>query len=130
MTDSPLVEQIDAAIGAHGMWKMRLRTAIRTCTCELTPAEAACDDKCKFGQWLHSSALSPAVRGGIPYQVVRRLHAEFHRAAGDVLAAALAGDADAANARMAGEFDPRSEKLVRALLKWKGEAQGEGRRAA
>ena len=130
MSDYQLVSQIDDAIGAHGMWKMRLRTAVRTGKCEISAHDAGCDGKCKFGQWLYSTALSPQLQAGMPYQVVKRLHAEFHQAAGDVLRDALDGRVPMAQARLDGEFTQRSEKLVRALMKWKGEAQAGVRRAA
>lgn len=130
MSDHQLTARIDDAIGAHGMWKMRLRSAVRSGTCDTTAHDASCDDKCKFGQWLYSSSLSPTLKNGVPYQVVRRLHADFHRTAGDVLADALGGRPAQAEATLEGPFTERSEKLVRALIKWKGEAQAEARRAA
>lgn len=129
MSDNQLVSQIEDAIGAHGMWKMRLRTAVRTGKCDISAHDAGCDGKCKFGQWLYSTSLSPQLKAGMPYQVVKRLHAEFHQAAGEVLRDALDGRAPAAQSRLDGEFVQRSEKLVRALMKWKGEAQA-FRRAA
>lgn len=116
-----LSQQITDAIGAHGMWKMRLRTAITTGQSDITPAVAGCSDQCAFGKWLEGRELSADIRAGVPYQVVRRLHADFHRSAGSVLAHALAGRPQQASAAMNGEFTERSEKLVRALAKWKGE---------
>ncbi|MFN3470324.1 MAG: CZB domain-containing protein [Novosphingobium sp.] len=121
MSNAALVSQIEEAIGAHGLWKMRLRGAIRSGTCDLTVQEASGDCNCKFGKWLHDPAFAPAHKGGVPHRVVTRVHAEFHREAGRVLQLALAGDQAAADAAMAGPFTETSEKLVRALLKWKGE---------
>ena len=121
MTDPQLLTQINDAIGAHGAWKMRLRTAISTGQSEITARTAGCDDACKFGQWLYGSAITPAIKAGMPYQVVKRLHADFHRAAGGVMESALAGDKATATARMDDEFSARSEVLVRALTKWKRE---------
>lgn len=123
MPDALLVSQIGDAIGAHGMWKMRLRTAVRTATCDITAHDAGCDNKCKFGQWLYSPSLSPQLKAGVPYQVVKRLHAEFHQAAGAVLHDALAGQRSAAEAKLDADFTERSDKLVRALMKWKNEVQ-------
>ena len=60
-------------------------------------------------------------RAGKPYQVVRRLHAEFHQSAADVLRLALAARKADADAMFQGTFAERSDKLVRALTKWKGE---------
>jgi methyl-accepting chemotaxis protein len=118
-----LVTQIDEAIGAHGLWKMRLRSAIRSRHCDLSPAQASGDCHCAFGKWLHDPAFDPAHRNGVPHTVVTRVHAEFHREAGKVLDLALAGQEAAANAALEGGFALTSEKLVRALMKWKGEVQ-------
>lgn len=116
-----LVQQINEAIGAHGMWKMRLKTAIRTAQSEISPATASCSDQCAFGKWLEGSELSPAVKSGTPYAVIKRLHAEFHRSAGAVLGQALSGRKSEAEAAMDGEFAEKTDKLVRALTKWKRE---------
>ena len=121
MKSKMIIDEINNAIGAHGMWKMRLRTAIATSTCDITSHDAGCDNKCAFGKWLYGPTLDHAVRAGVPYQVIRRLHAEFHQAAGTVLAEVERGNAAGAQAQMSGEFTERSEKLVRALTKWKGE---------
>lgn len=57
----------------------------------------------------------------MPYQVIRRLHAEFHQCAGRVLDRAVAGQAGEARLLLEGEYAQRSEKLMRALGKWKRE---------
>lgn len=121
MTDTQLLTQINDAIGAHGAWKMRLRTAISTGQSEISARAAGCDNACKFGKWLYGAEISPATKAGMPYQVVKRLHAEFHHAAGSVMERALAGDKTVATQLMEGDFTARSEILVRALTKWKRE---------
>ena len=123
MPNQAMIAEITNAIGAHGMWKMRLRTAITTGRGEVTSATACCDDQCPFGKWLYGPSLNADLRQGMPYQVVRRLHAEFHRSAGSVLAYVERGNASLAQGTLEGDFTERSEKLVRALTKWKGEAQ-------
>lgn len=121
MSDSMLAREIDEAIGAHGLWKMRLRTAIRTRQSDVTPHEASGDCNCKFGKWLHDPAFDPKHRNGIPHTVITRVHAEFHREAGHVLQLALDGQDRAASEALEGAYAATSEKLVRALMKWKGE---------
>lgn len=116
-----LTTQINNAIGAHGAWKLRLRTSIRTGRCDVSVGDASRSDLCEFGRWLEGHEIAPAVKSGIPYQVVRRLHAEFHHSAGQVLGSALANRKDEAEAGMAGDFAEKSDKLVRALTKWKHE---------
>lgn len=121
MTEHGMRAAIRDAMGAHGAWKLRLRTAVQTGRGDISAARARCDDRCDFGRWLYGPGLSAEMKAGKPYQVVRRLHAEFHAAAGEVLAAAERGDRAGADALLADAFDPRSEVLKRALMKWLGE---------
>lgn len=121
MSNAALVIQIDEAIGAHGLWKMRLRSAIRSHHCDITPRQASEDCHCKFGKWLLDPQFPSAHRDAVPHSVVRRVHAEFHREAGKVLQLALDGQEKTAIAALEGAFADTSEKLVRALMKWKGE---------
>ena len=116
-----LVEQINEAIGAHGMWKLRLKTAIRTGQSDITPVAAGCSDRCAFGRWLEGTDLSPAIKASVPYAVIKRLHADFHRSAGAVLEQALSGRKTEAEAAMGREFAENTDKLNRALAKWKRE---------
>ena len=48
-----LKDEISAAIGAHGSWKTRIRTAIESGTSEFSPLNVAADNKCAFGKWLY-----------------------------------------------------------------------------
>ena len=121
MSSANTVQQINDAIGAHGMWKLRLRTAIRSGRGDITSHEAGCDDRCAFGKWLYGPEIDAPMKHDMPYQVVKRLHAEFHKSAGSVLAYVETGRKDEAQTIMEDEFPQRSEKLVRALTKWKGE---------
>lgn len=113
--------EITKAIGAHGMWKLRLKTAISSGTADLSVSKASSDCECAFGKWLHGPELDAQTRSGMPYRVVLRLHREFHHAAGQVVAAVERGNRAVAQDLLDGEFTARSEKLVRALTKWKGE---------
>lgn len=120
-TDPEIAQQINAAIGAHGAWKMKLKTAINLGRADVAPAEVRRDDCCAFGKWIHSNDLSAATRAGKPYQVVRRLHAEFHQCAASILDHAISGRQGEAEGLFSGEYAERSKKLVQALTKWKRE---------
>lgn len=124
MHDSAMIENITSGIGAHGAWKLRLKTAIATGQFDQDAATVACDDKCGFGQWLYGESISPETRAGMPYQVIRRLHAEFHTCAARVVRHATGGHTQEARALLEGEYTERSEKLGRALVKWKRELGG------
>lgn len=124
MPNHKMIQAITNAIGAHGAWKMRLRTAISTGRSDIQPDHARCDDRCEFGQWIHGPSIDSVTRAGKPYEVVTRLHRDFHHTAGNVLDHALRQEKSQAEALMHGEFTERSDKLVRALTKWKGELTG------
>ena len=112
-------EQINDAIGAHSVWKMKLRTAIAVGKADVNAHDVAKDDACTFGQWLYSSALSPAVLASSDYQIVRALHADFHKFAGKVLEYVRHGDKAQATALMEGEYERVSNDLMAAMRKWK-----------
>lgn len=121
MRQATMVNQINDAIGAHGMWKLQLRTAISTGRSHISARDACRDDQCAFGKWLHGADIDATTKAGMPYQVVRRLHAEFHTCAGNVLNQMERGNAPGAIALLDGEYTQRTDKLVRALTKWKRE---------
>lgn len=122
MANENLINQINNAIGAHGSWKIKLRTAVNKGNSEHSVEDVRCDDKCAFGKWLHGTDIDGPTRAGAPYNVIKRLHAEFHLCAADVLKMATTGNTPGATALLDGDFAARSEKLVRGLRKWKGEA--------
>lgn len=120
MTDKTTIDAINKAVGAHGAWKLKLRTAITHGRSEVTPEIVRQDNQCEFGKWLYGPEVSAELRAGVPYGVVKRLHAEFHKCAADVLQKAVNGHPGAADL-LEGEFSERSKTLVAALSKWKGE---------
>lgn len=123
MSHAEMIKEINAAIGAHGAWKLKLRTAISHGKSDTSPEVVCKDDQCAFGKWLYGPSLDADTRAGKPYEVVKRLHADFHKCASNVLRKAVSGNERDANALFEGEFTDRSQILVVALSKWKGELQ-------
>lgn len=121
MIRSQAVERLNDAIGAHGAWKLKLRVAMSTGASEIDPDKACKEDRCPFGRWIHGDEIDAVTKQGKPYQVVRRLHAEFHQTAANVLRHAISARRSEAEQIFATEFADRSDRLVRALAKWKGE---------
>lgn len=121
MQTQDMIGEINNAIGAHGAWKLRLKTSIATGRFDDDVHAVSCDDRCAFGKWLHGPGIGAETRAGVPYQVIRRLHAEFHQSAGAVLSHALKGDKGHATELLEGDYAQRSDKLSRALVKWKRE---------
>lgn len=121
MAHERTLDEIQKAIRAHGMWKMRLKTAIATGSSDVSPDVVGCDHLCDFGKWLHDETMPSAIKNGRPYQVIKRLHAEFHQTAGSVLESALNGNTAKSKELLDGDFFEKSDKLVRALNLWKTE---------
>ncbi len=121
MPNTRMIEEISKAIYAHGAWKLQLRAAITRSNAKVSPDSIARDDKCEFGKWLDGPSISPKMRTSMPYQLVRRLHAEFHACAARVLTSALDHNAREADILLAGECSDRSQVLIVALTKWKSD---------
>ncbi|CAN5423036.1 hypothetical protein BH10PSE14_BH10PSE14_41100 [soil metagenome] len=129
VSKATMINEIDNAIGAHGMWKMRLNSAIKSGKCDEPSGQACRDDLCAFGKWLCGPSIDASTKAGMPFQVVKRVHADFHKAAGSVLANVERGDLAAARTIVAGAYNEQTEKLVRALMKWKRELADQTRTA-
>lgn len=116
--------EINKAIGAHGVWKVRLREAIETGASDYHPATVASDTACDFGMWLHSI---PAVERPKEYwEMVQNIHARFHLEAGSILKLALDGKREEALAMITdlrGEFVTTSIELITILSDWKKTSQ-------
>lgn len=113
-------QQIDRAIGAHGMWKTRLKDAVTTGVSEFNVETVKVDNRCEFGRWLHQEA-SVQTRADPRYAQVRTLHAQFHQEAAAVLAQALAGKQTEARAALAlrSPFASASARLTQAMVDWR-----------
>jgi Chemoreceptor zinc-binding domain len=117
-----LQDEITKAIGAHGVWKMRLRTAIESGKADANAADVAKDNACPFGQWLYGAAVPPAARASADYAAVRKLHADFHKCAAKVIECVGHGDKAKADTLMANDYHKVSGDLTSAMLKWKATA--------
>ncbi len=117
---SDLAQQIQRAVGAHGMWKTRLKDAIASGRSEFTVEMVTRDDRCDFGRWLHTEA-DPTMKASPHYQKVRELHAAFHRQAAAVLAHAVAGRQAEARAALdlRSPFAAASAQLTQAMMEWR-----------
>ncbi len=117
LENSATSQQIAKAIGAHGMWKMRLKSAIDTGTGDVDVATARVDDACEFGKWLYGQVSADAQATSY-YGDVKQLHAKFHQVAAHVLELATSGKKGEAEALMAGDYARTSGDLTRKLIEW------------
>lgn len=121
MSAEATLKKITKAKGAHAAWKLKLSTAISLGKTDLDPQVVKCDDQCEFGKWLYGSSIEADLKTGVPYSVIRRLHAEFHVCASQVLDKINSGDLANAKTQFDSEYDHRSSQLLKALTKWSGE---------
>ena len=119
ITGATLQEQIQKAITAHGVFKVRLGQMVEASGTEMTAAVAGADDQCPLGQWLYGG-VSAMDKANPQFQVVKDLHATFHHAAGEVVALSAARKRTEALAamEMGSTFKQTSAKLVIALTNW------------
>jgi methyl-accepting chemotaxis protein len=116
------LQQIVEAIGAHGMWKQRIRQAIETGhIAEISIETIRADNQCAFGKWLISNELSASDRQSEYYKNVQRLHTDFHLVAAKVVELATTGKKADAEAMMelGGEYATASSVLTQVMMAWK-----------
>lgn len=113
-------EEIKKAIGAHGMWKTRLRNAMDTGKIEIPIATIRTDNQCDFGKWLYGVSIDPQHKLSEHYKKVKEMHASFHQVAASVAGLILAGKKSEAEKMMdmQGEYTLVSEKLTKLMVEW------------
>ena len=114
-----LKDAISKGIGAHGMWKQRLISAINTGKSEWTPAVVCQDNQCEFGKWLYS--CSPQDKSSPHFNEVKNLHAHFHKEAAEVLRLALASKKQEASKAIdtGSKYHEISAKLTKEMMAWR-----------
>ena len=120
-----LENEIKNAIGDHGIWKMRLKSAVDTGEIDIAIDAIKSDNHCNFGKWLHEPATTEKHKDSRHYQKVLALHAEFHEKAATVARFAVAGNKIAAMKMLDvnGEYVEASATLTAAMLAWLKEAK-------
>ncbi len=113
------MQDLNTAIGAHAMWKLRLANAIANGTSEFVPERVEPDNLCDFGKWLYG--LSVSERNSDQWKKVQALHAAFHKEASQILRLALRNQKAEAQKRMdyGGSFAKASTDLTLAMMDWK-----------
>ena len=114
------LHEIDKAIGAHTVLKLRLKTAIDSGRVD-EPITGVHADGCAFGKWLHGPTIAPATRGSAHYARVTELHSRFHERAARVVELAASGATEEAVEEItgAGEFSKAHRELAAAMNDWK-----------
>jgi len=112
--------ELNKAIKAHSMWKVRLKDAIETGKSEFTPAQASAHHLCDFGKWL--ATLPAADKALDEYKQIVPLHEKFHAEAAKILHLGLDGQRDKAHdalTNIRSEFTYTSAQLINTISSWK-----------
>jgi methyl-accepting chemotaxis protein len=114
-----LADEINKAIGAHGMWRTRLKMAIESGKSAFSLERVRSDNQCDFGKWLYS--LASVQKDTIHWKKVQELHQAFHVEAARVLELALKGQKEEAEKELDfnSSFSKASNDLTSAMVKWK-----------
>jgi len=122
-----LEDEIKNAIGDHGIWKNKLRSAVDTGKIDVKISTIKSDVHCDFGKWLHRPSTTEKEKYSIHYQKVRDLHAAFHEKAALVAQHAVAGNKVAAMKMLDvnGEYVEASATLTAAMIDWLKQAKSQ-----
>ena len=112
------VAEIEDALGKHALWMSELRQAVLYAPAGIDVESIRADDRCEFGRWLYGSHWSSAERASESYEEVRRVHAEFHQLAGEVVDLAASGRTLEAYGLLYGDYVTISGRLAIAMRAW------------
>ncbi|MEW6558578.1 MAG: CZB domain-containing protein [Pseudomonadota bacterium] len=106
------------AVQGHLAWKKRLKGIVlegRQDDADIS--QVASDDLCALGQWLHGHARQRY--GRLPqYARLRKIHAEFHLTAGQVLLNSRNNQRDEAEKMLRGAFSALSDQVQLELVRF------------
>jgi methyl-accepting chemotaxis protein len=113
-------EEIEDAVGAHGVWKRKLKKAITTGKIDVDIATIKADKQCDFGKWLYGPAITKRQKNSEHYREVQELHAVFHETAAKVAQLAISGEKAHAMKMLEanGEFTVASAELTTSMIAW------------
>lgn len=80
---------LDKAIAVHSAWKQRLAAYIRNPDKSIDGANLANDNQCELGQWIQEESARCVSDAAL--LALKKEHANFHRAAADVVRRADSG---------------------------------------
>lgn len=107
-----------SAVDAHMKWKIQLEGCINgTSSTQWHVDEVSRDDQCPLGRWIHDKGAE-MFGFSEAFSDLKARHAEFHRCAGGVLAAAQSGDkAGALKLLHRGDYVQQSQWIKKLLAR-------------
>ncbi|MBK7003511.1 MAG: CZB domain-containing protein [Rhodoferax sp.] len=110
---------IERSLNTHLIWKIRFEFAIgQNFDLEIPSSTLSAHNLCPFGKWLHGQTLSADEMAGGDFEIVSKLHSEFHKLAGKIKELIETDEVSKARELLLGEFEETSNALVSALRVW------------
>jgi len=106
----------DEAIQAHLKWKVRLKNFVNGVGNEELRSDHVCkDNNCALGKWIYGPGTSHSALNA--YQLLKKEHAAFHQAAGEVVRSVEQGNEPKAKKLLSdgSEFDTRTRATIEAI---------------
>jgi len=109
----------DSAINAHVQWKTKLSNYLNKPDRSLNPAVVSSDQNCELGKWLHGDGKKHSGLEGFSTLVTE--HTRFHKAAGEIIRKADAGEKVSEEMALGGtsDFSKTSAAVIRHLMQLK-----------
>jgi Chemoreceptor zinc-binding domain len=102
-------------VNGHVMWKQRLRAYLDGKSEEkLDPDIIGRDDQCPLGQWIYGDGK--AHESASHYDQVKTHHAQFHTHAAEIVRMVDAGNNEAAEKLLTGDYAKLSERLKHEII--------------
>lgn len=117
------IHEINKAVVAHGLWKLRLRMAVSSGKTEFAIETIRDDSECEFGKWLNGQTLTASDKISEEYKTVKDFHARFHGLAAQVAELAVTGKKSDAEKLLAADFETASVRLTSAMTVWRGKSR-------
>jgi methyl-accepting chemotaxis protein len=113
-------EEIEDAIGAHGAWKRKLKSAIATGKINVKVSTIKAEEQCGFGKWLYGPTITEEQKNSEQYHKMQKLHAVFHEKAAKVAQLAISGEKAHATKMLEvnREFTTASAALTTSMIAW------------
>jgi hypothetical protein len=107
---------IDSAIRAHAAWKLKLSLYIKNPDGSLDPNVVGRDNHCDLGKWIYGEGARLAADP--QFSQLKVAHSQFHRAAGNIIRRADAGENVSADISLSADSDYgcSSQKVTSLLM--------------
>lgn len=115
----------DSAVEAHMKWKARLANFVSGMSKETLKSDVVCkDDQCPLGKWIHGSGTKYSRLQS--YGTLKNNHAQFHKAAGAIVAAVEKQNPKLAQQLLVegSEFDKFTNLTVESIYKIQEDVSG------